>query len=60
HRKVLSPVEYYRVRRLLNPSQRLENIVTDQTICIHLFSHILNRIGGDVPPTSPLGRLLAL
>ncbi len=56
---VLSPIEYFRTQRLLNPSVRLTDIVTDETVCIHLFSHILDRHRSDVPATSPLGQILA-
>ncbi|MCB4767590.1 hypothetical protein LGR54_03140 [Ancylobacter sp. Lp-2] len=54
------PMHYNHVHRLLDPELTVEDLVTPNSQCLHLYHELLHRLDlSAVPPSSPLGRILA-
>lgn len=50
----------YREAEMVNPERRLDDLIRPQTTLLHLFHNNLVKLGvRDIPPASPLGRLLS-
>lgn len=58
---VFSPVRSKEQDRLFDPALDIAALATDATLAIHLRHEMIRRRGDQpIPPTSPLGRMLAL
>lgn len=56
---VFYPLDFRRVSLLFDPDLSIADLVTRRTTCIHLYAEMIRRHGArDIPPTSPLGRML--
>lgn len=57
---VFYPLDLRRTSLLFDPHLKIADLVSSRTVCIHLYSEMIRRSGNrDIPPTSPLGRMLA-
>lgn len=57
---VFYPVHHSQVPLLLDPGLSVEDLVTPRSLCLHLFNEVLGRFDlSNIPPSSPLGRILA-
>ena len=58
---VFYPLTFDRTKLLLDPDLSIEDLITHRTILLHLFNNELHKqASGDIPSSSPLGRMLAM